>query len=275
MPNIGIFHPQVVHFVIALGLVGVVFRLTSLLWRRSWLSPAATALIILAAAASVVAVKSGTDAHGVAERIPGARDAVVEHEEWGERTRNVLLALAGLEILTLALAARPAGRALQFVAALGGLVAAGAIYEAGDLGGDLVYRHAGGIGTRSGDPADITNLLVAGLYHAARSARDSGKRETAARLIEELTRTRPQDTSVWLLAAESRIRDRHDPATALTILDSVRTLANSRFDVRHGLLQSEARAALGQPDTAKMVLEDLLRRHPDNRAVKDALARLP
>lgn len=275
MPNIGPLHPQVVHFVVALGLVGVLFRLLSLAWRRSWLAPAATALIVLTAGASAVAVKSGTDAHGVAERIPGAREAVIEHEEWGERTRNLLLALAGLELLTLAFASKPAGRALQFVAALGGLAAVGAIYRASDLGGDLVYNHAGGIGTRSGDPEDITNLLVAGLYHAARSARDSGRAETAARLIDELTRARPQDTSVWMLAAESRIRDRHDPAAALAILDSVRTPADSRFDVRHGLLQSEARAALGQADTAKMVLEQLLQRHPDNRAVKDALAKMP
>lgn len=275
MPNIGPLHPQVVHFVVALGLVGVLFRLLSLFWRRSWITPAATTLIVLSAGASVVAVKSGTDAHGVAERIPGARDAVVEHEEWGERTRNILLALAGLELLTLAFASKPAGKALQVGAALGGLAAAGAIYQASDLGGDLVYNHAGGIGTRSGNPEDIRNLLVAGLYHAARSARDSGQAETAARLIDELTRARPQDTSVWILAAESRIRDRHDPAAAFAILDSVRPPAQSRFDVRHGLLESEARAALGQADTAKMVLEQLLQRHPDNRAVKDALAKLP
>jgi uncharacterized membrane protein len=275
MPNLGPLHPQVVHFVVALGLVGVLFRLLSLFWRRSWLAPAATTLIVLTAGASVVAVKSGTDAHGVAERIPGARDAVIEHEEWGERTRNLLLALAGLELLTLAFASKPAGRALQFGAALGGLAAAGAIYQASDLGGDLVYNHAGGVGTRSGNPDDITNLLVAGLYHAARSARDSGRAETAARLIDELTRARPGDTSVWMLAAESRIRDRRDPAAALAVLDSVRPPAGSRFDVRHGLLESEARAALGQADTAKMVLEQLLQRHPDNRAVKEALAKLP
>jgi len=55
MPDIGPLHPQIVHFVIALGLVGIVLRLVSLVARASWLSPAAATLIIVAAAASVAA----------------------------------------------------------------------------------------------------------------------------------------------------------------------------------------------------------------------------
>ena len=130
MPDIATLHPQVVHFVIALGLVGVALRLLSLITKPAWLSPAAAALIILAAGASVVAEKSGTAAHEAAERIPGARAAVQEHEKWGERTRNVLLAVAGLEILGLLLASRPAGRPLRFVAAAGGLAAASRVADA-------------------------------------------------------------------------------------------------------------------------------------------------
>jgi len=41
MPNLAVWHPQLVHFVIALGLVGVVLRLLSLLLRSAWLSPPA------------------------------------------------------------------------------------------------------------------------------------------------------------------------------------------------------------------------------------------
>ncbi len=275
MPNLGPLHPQVVHFVVALGIVGVLFRLASLFWRRSWLNPAATALILIAAGASVVAVKSGTDAHGITERIPGAREAVQVHEDWGHRARNAFLALAGLEVLTLAFGGRSGGRVLQFVTAAAGVATVAVLYEASEHGGDLVYGYAGGIGTRSGNPADITNLLVAGLYHASRSARDSGQSETAGRLIEELARTRPGDTAVRLLEAESLIRDRHDPNGALAVLDTTRTLSNSRFDVRHGLLQSEAWVALNQPDSARQVLQALLQGHPTSQAIKDALGKLP
>jgi uncharacterized membrane protein len=275
MPNIGQYHPQIVHFIVALGIVGVLFRIISLVWRRSWLSPAATTLIVFAAAATVAGVRSGTDAHGVAERIPGAREAVIEHEDWGKRTRNALLILAGIEILTLALSSKKAGRPLQFVAALGGIGAVAVIYEAAEHGGDLVYEYAGGIGTRSGNPEDITNLLVAGLYHSARTARDSGKAELAARLVEELARTRPADTTVWMMAAESKLRDLKDPAAALAALDLIQVPGNSRFDTRHGMLKAEAHVALGHADSAKAILQGVVQRHPNSQVAKDALAKIP
>jgi uncharacterized membrane protein len=275
IPNLGQFHPQIVHFVVALGVIGILFRIVSLFWPKSWLSPAATVLIVFAAGASVAGVRSGTDAHGVAERIPGARDAVIEHEDWGKRARNALLILAGIEILALALRSKKAGRPLQFLAAAGGLAVGFVIYETAEHGGELVYEYAGGVGTRSGDPEHITNLLVAGLYHSARSARDSGKSDVAARLVEELARTKPADTTVWLILAESRLRDRKDPGAALAGLDSIKVPENSRYDVRYGMLKADAHNGLGHADSAKALLAALQLRHPTSQAVKDALAKLP
>src|SRR5213078_1774546 len=131
MPNLAFYHPQIVHFVLALLGAGV--------------------LLLAGTLAAVAAVKSGTDAHGPVERIPGARAAVVEHEEWGERTRNVFLVVGALEILALAFATRPWRRWLYVGSALVGLGGAYALYEAGEHGGDLVYTYAGGVGIRSGD----------------------------------------------------------------------------------------------------------------------------
>jgi uncharacterized membrane protein len=99
----GALHPQVVHFTIVLTIVGVVFRLVSLVGKPAFASPAATTLLLLAAAASVVSVRSGTAAHGPVERAPGARPAVMEHEEWGERTQTALLIVGAVEILGLLL----------------------------------------------------------------------------------------------------------------------------------------------------------------------------
>jgi uncharacterized membrane protein len=274
MPDIGTLHPQLVHFVIALGLVGVVLRFVSLVARGAWLSPAAAALITLSAGAGVLAAKSGKDAHGPAERIPGAREAVQLHEHWGERTRYVLLAVAGLELLALSLASRRAGRPLRFVAAAGGLAAAYFIYRTSDLGGDLVYEYAGGVGTRSGEPVDIDNLLVAGLYHGARLDRDSGRVEASARLIEELARRRPADTSVRLLVIESQLRDRNDPAAALAGLAELQLPADHRLAPRHGLLLAQALVASGQVDSARVILSALTRRFPENQPLKTALEKL-
>ena len=95
MPNIATFHPQIVHFVVALLVVGVAMRLVSLTGRLKFTGPAAATLILLGTVAAFAAVQSGTQAHGPVERIPGVRAAVVEHEAAGDRdaARTLLDAL--------------------------------------------------------------------------------------------------------------------------------------------------------------------------------------
>ena len=46
LPDIGVFHPQVVHFVIALLIAGVVFRLVSLTGKLTFTGPAAAVLLL-------------------------------------------------------------------------------------------------------------------------------------------------------------------------------------------------------------------------------------
>ena len=142
-------HPIIVHFTVALTVVGVLLRLVSLTGRVAFAGPAAALLILLAAATSVASVKSGEDAHGPVERVPGARAAVVEHEEWGERARNVLLVVAALELVALALRRNPRVRVVQGASAAFGLMALFMVYEAGEHGGQLVHASAGGVGLLS------------------------------------------------------------------------------------------------------------------------------
>lgn len=275
MPNIATLHPQVVHFVIALGLLGILLRVISLLGRGAWLNPAAATLLILAAGAGWVAQKSGHDAHGPVERVPGARQAVQDHEEWGDRTRTILLVVGALEILGLLLASRAAGKVIRGVSAVVGLAAGVCIYEAGEHGGDLVYNYAGGIGLRSGSPEDVRRLLVAGLYHEARLARDSGRAEEAARLTDQLLLEQPDDPTVRFLAIESRLRDRHDPQGALSDLAKMQIAPDDpRLATRYGILMAQALAAAGQTDSARSVLTALARRFPESQGVKAALDKL-
>ena len=139
MINWAPLHPQVVHFVVALGFVGLALRIISLSGRARWTRPAGATLLIVAAIASVVAVKSGTAAHGPVERIPGAREAVQRHEEAGETTRNFFLVVGSLEVLGLALARRErARRWVLAISALAGIVACYQLYQAADEGGELV-----------------------------------------------------------------------------------------------------------------------------------------
>jgi uncharacterized membrane protein len=273
MPDIGVFHPQIVHFVIAFLVGGVVLRVVSLLGRPAWAGPAAATLILVGALASVVAVRSGTDAHGPVERVPGARQAVVEHEEWGERTRNLFLGIAVIELIGLGLARSPdrdkIARGVRMASAAVGLVGLFFVYETGEHGGHLVYGYAGGVGIRSGQPEDVTHLLIAGLYHQAMQDRAQGRPEAAARLIEEMRLRAGDDWSVQLMAAESLLRDRGEPQAALDFLAGLDVPAdNPQIAPRMGLLRADALEALGMTDSARVVVQDLANRFPTSRAVR-------
>jgi uncharacterized membrane protein len=278
MPNIGHFHPQLVHFAIALLGVGVVVRILSFALRRwTWTSPMATALLLMGALGGVLAARSGTDAHGPVERIPGARDAVVEHEEWGERTRNIFLVVAALELGALALRG-PRERFRSWAYVVSGLVGLGglfALYETAEHGGELVYAYAGGVGTRSGDTADVGRLLLAGLYQQAMLDRREKRPDQAAALIDQMVRRWPGDLTIRFLSAESQLTDKKDGRAALASLAAIQVAPNdSRNKLRRGFLAADAYTALGKADSAKIVLQALAAEFPENARVRDRLARL-
>lgn len=277
MPNIAALHPQVVHFVVALIVVGVFFRCLSLGLKATWLSPAAFALVGLGAIASVVAVRSGIDAHGPVERVPGARAAVQLHEEWGERARNAFLVLLAIEAVAATLAIRQAGaaKAAKTVAAVAGLAAVLVLYKAGDAGGDLVYDFAGGVGIRSGQPADVGHLLVAAAYHQANVDRQAGKLDDAASLIDLVANRFPDQLELQLARVESVLMDRKDPSGALGRLDATAIpTADARMRVRAGILRARALTARGDTTAARQVLETLKTEFPANSQLQRAISEM-
>ena len=274
--SMGSFHPQVVHFAIALLIVGVVFRLLSLTGRIAFAGPAASVLLLLGTALAVAAAQTGIAAHGPVERVPGSRDAVVEHEDWGIRARNVFLAVAALEILALVLARRGKARPAHLLSGAVGLAGLFCLYEAAEHGGELVYSYAGGVGIRSGEPEDVARLLLAGLYHQAQLDRKAGRPAEASRLIEEMARRFPDDLEVQMLAAESLLLDGKDAEGAIAALDRISVPGeNRRLVLRHGILRADALQGAGRGAEARSVLEALLARYPDSSSVKEKLANLP
>lgn len=277
MPNLAALHPQVVHFVVALIVVGVLFRCLSLVVRASWLNAAATALIALGTVASFVAVKSGVDAHGPVERIPNARAAVVEHEEWGERARNAFLILLAIEAITAALVAREqrAGRIAAMVAAVVGVAAVGVLYKAGDAGGRLVYSYAGGVGTRSQDPADVGRLLVAAVHSQAALDRQQGRSLDAAALVDTIATRFPDQLEIQLAQVESILTDRKDPQGALNRLGALQLPSeDTRARIRAGILRANALAAMGDTSAARQVLETLRTEFPTARQIQQRIEEL-
>lgn len=271
----GALHPQVVHFTIVLVIVGVALRAISLLGRPAFASPAAATLLLLGTIFVALAVRSGSDAHGPVERAPGARAAVVAHEQWGERAHNILIAIAAIEVIALLLRRSPRLRYLHIASAAVGVLAVFAVYEAAEHGGELVYAYAGGVGIRSGEPKDVERLLLAGLYHQSQLDRQTGKAQEAADLIATAARRFPRDIEVQLLAAESKLVDSKNPQAAIDALNAIQVSDDNRIlRTRRATLQADAFEAAGQRDAAIAVLQPIVEAFPTNAGLKARLEAL-
>ena len=276
LPNLAFWHPQIVHFVIALLIVGVLLRLISLTGRFAFTGPAAATLLLLGTAAAVVAVKSGTDAHGAVERIPGARAAVNEHEDAGHDTRNVFLIVSALELAALGLGKRPMRRWVLVASGLVGLGGMWPVYRAGALGGELVFKYAGGVGTYYGDTADVQHLMLAGLYQKGMAEREAKHPDAAAQAFEQLAAEFPGDPSVQLLHAQSLVVDKHDGRAALAALAQIMPPADNRFfRFQYDYTKADAYVAAGVVDSARATLEALSQAFPNNPRIKQRIAQLP
>jgi len=276
MPSLAATHPIIVHFAIALLFAGAVFRWLSLTRRVPFASPAAASLLLVGTVAAVLAVKSGTDAHGPVERIPGLVDAVTQHEHWGERARNVFIVVAIVEMAVLLLSRRGRERPALIASAVLCLPAVFCLYEAGEHGGDLVYSYAGGPGLRTGNPEDVGRLLVAAVYNQAQADRKAGRPADAAALVSAIAPRFASDPNVQVMAAESALIDRKDPASALDLLGRTAVPQdNARLRVRHGMLMADALEAAGRPDAARATLQQLASAFPENGRIKQRLAGSP
>jgi uncharacterized membrane protein len=277
MPNIAQFHPQIVHFVVSLLLLGVVLRVASLIPKLKFANHAATLLLLIGTGAAIAAVRSGTDAHGPVERIPGTRDLVIHHEELGERARNIFLGVAVIELIALGLARRASGldryvRVAHVASVIVGLFGSFVLYEASEHGGELVYSYGGGPGLRTGNPADVERLLLAGLYNQSREDRKAGRSAEAAGLVDEMARRFPQNAEVRLLRVESLMLDRKDYAAAVTAADSVSLpSSDTRLRARQATLKADAFLKMNQPDSARAVLTAAVAAFPQNARLKAKL----
>jgi predicted Zn-dependent protease len=153
-------------------------------------------------------------------------------------------------------------------------VAVLSVLETGKLGGELVYAHAGGVGTRSGDPEDVAQLLLAALVAQAELDEKLGRPGDAASLLEIAAQRFPADPTVQVRGAEALLEDRHDPAGALQVLTRLGpTPDDPRLRFRRGWLTADALDALGREAEARAVLERLRTEFPENTRLRGRLAR--
>jgi uncharacterized membrane protein len=140
-------HPSVIHFPIALTVVGAAAEVAYVVIRRSWLRWFGPILLTLALLGAGGAYFSGTAVEDKAERQGVPEAAVDEHEE------AALWAIGCIALATLlSWATRPRGKGL-WIPALFALIAAGAVLRTGHLGGRLVFVHgAGHVSAAPGGP---------------------------------------------------------------------------------------------------------------------------
>ncbi len=275
MPSLAPYHPIIVHFAIALLVVGVLFRGLFLTGRAAFAGPAAATLLLLGTVAVLGAMQSGELAHRPVERVPGTQDAVMAHELWATRTRNVFLIIAGLEILGLIFSRNRKVKVAYLASALVGLAGLYTLFNTGRQGGDLVYSYAGGVGIRTQDPADVGRLLLAGLYQQSQLDRKEGRLTEAHQDLVVLQQHFPQDPAVQLLVAESWLVDLKNPATALAELDKITISPENRgLVVRRGLILADAQLSSGRGDLAGVTLRDLQKEFPNNPMLKRRLAQM-
>ena len=275
MPSLAAFHPVIVHFAIALAVAGVLLRWLWLSGRVGWAGPAAATLLLTSAVVVFAAARSGTDAHGPVERVPGSAQAVSEHEEWGNRAYRAFVVVGLLELLALALRSRGRAKPVLVASALAGLVGLFVLYEAGEHGGELVYSYAGGVGIRSGAPEDVGRLLLAGLYHQAQLDRKAQRPEDAAALIELAARRFQADPGVKLAAAESLLLDRKDAAGAVAAIQRTSVPADDRrLRMRRSSLLADAFESQGNKAAALAALEPLSAEFPQNERLKKRIEEL-
>jgi uncharacterized membrane protein len=279
--DLGPLHPIVVHFALALLFAGVLFRLAHLAGvfllkgRLAFAGPAACTLLLAGLAAAYVAVETGESASADAEAIPGAEAAVEEHEEWGEWTFRLFAVIAVIEVVALVL--ERFGKATPALLASGvlGLVGLFFLYETGEHGGTVVFSYAGGVGTRSRDPQDVSRLLLAGLYQQAVLDRAEGRGDDAARMIEVAASRFPGNLEVQLLLAESQLEDRQDAAAATATLGRLQIpRQESGLRLRHGVLLVDALVAAGHEDAARAALSSVKSEFPEDGQVKERVRRL-
>lgn len=155
-------HPAVVHFPVALLLLGASVAVLAVFIRRWHLPLFAAILLSLGAIGAVVATITGEEEEEKVEHaIPAAEPILEEHAHWGEGARNAGIIAALLAVVAAVLVKKPVGgRVLSALAACVAVVAGYYVTQAGHYGGDLVYRHGAGVtsggqnmGSGEGSPA--------------------------------------------------------------------------------------------------------------------------
>lgn len=136
-------HPMLVHFPIALLIVGFIAEIVGLASRKKFFTDAAFLLLVTGALGAVAAVLSGSFAADGLEEAGTLKQAVETHE--GAAQLAMWLAIIAAAFRSTIVVIRKYNGSLRYVSAVLLLVAVLAVARAGYYGGELVFKHAAGV----------------------------------------------------------------------------------------------------------------------------------
>ncbi len=136
-------HPMLVHFPIALLILGFLAEVAGLASKKKFFGDAAFLLLLTGALGAVAAVLSGSFAAGGLEEAGTLKNAVETHESAAELAMWLGIIAAAFRS-GLVLMKKYSGT-LKYVSAVLFLAAVLAVARAGYYGGELVFKHAAGV----------------------------------------------------------------------------------------------------------------------------------
>ncbi len=141
-------HPEVIHFPIAFLLGYVLFEILGIILKKEFLSKIAHLLLFLGVLGLIAAVLTGNQAKDIAHKLSKeglsiSINAINEHEDYANITLWFFAAL--LVLRTMAVIKKKFSGAVKYSFIIFSIVGAFLVYETGEHGGSLVYKH--GIGT--------------------------------------------------------------------------------------------------------------------------------
>lgn len=150
MESIASLHPKIVHFAIALLLTYVLLEFLYLIFKKDFLNKSATLILFLGVLGALGSLLTGNQAYHYAESLFDKYDVKIplglidEHEEYATWTLYWFL---GILIIRFFLNLKNKFKGwVQVAVFILSLVGVFLVYETGEHGGELVYKH--GVGTK-------------------------------------------------------------------------------------------------------------------------------
>jgi uncharacterized membrane protein len=135
-------HAMLIHFPIALLIVGFLFEVLSLIWKKDYLKQGAFYLLILGALGTLVSYLSGNAAGEGIEEGP-LKNPLELHEQ--AASISLWLSLATAALYSIIIIAKFRKSWLKVISVVLFATVIGSIARTGYLGGQLVYKHGAGI----------------------------------------------------------------------------------------------------------------------------------